>query len=328
MDYPSPDLVPGDGDIRQNWRQINEARNGGRILERHRRRADETIFERRRPALGGFGMFPFKVYLAILALGEGAMLKAFPDTTTWWRIFLVRCGEVAGVPLSGNGCDGWDIDPDSDYLPQDVLNDSGGACVPIVVPAGTTNFFLWINTATGAPLLKTGLNADIMADWPSFPSADGSHYLISIVNTDEPYAAYVRQYQRTDIIPAASSAVTKMTVVSESTNTITCTPPTGANVTVAKPPALRGATAVRTVTTSGVADKQEIGIPGIANSGYAAGQVIFVATPTGGSGVAGATLQDLNVDGRVWLTQFKTCEPGLGSAFRVFACSPPYTATL
>ena len=80
------------------------------------------------------------------------------------------------------------------------------------------------------------------------------------------------------------------TIVSEANDTITVTPfGGGADVTVAKPPHLRGATSTR----PGNSETQEI-FPAYTPSG------LIWYTESDNTGVGGVTLIDVNVDARTW----------------------------
>lgn len=211
MNFPSPDLVPGESRVNTQWRQINEARNGARYLDGHRRRLQETIAERRRRfSMSDYDFHPFAIYLAQLAFANEN--NPVQDQTVWWRTFLVRSGEVNYQPLAGDGCDGWDTNPYDDYIPQETGNDdSGKPLIPITAPAGEESFYFWIELSqTKVPQLRSGTDpttaaAPIINPWANFPNVDGVHFLIGEINTQTNEAAFgpaiIRQYLTADIPP-------------------------------------------------------------------------------------------------------------------------------
>jgi len=213
MNFNSPDLVPGEGNVRGNWRQTNEARDAARILDRDRRRLMESIEERRRQfTLAGYDFHPFKVYLAQMAFADEDNPTA--DQSTWWRCFLIRCGEVGDLALGGFGCDQYDIDPLSDFIPSETDNDTGGEPLqPIVAPDNTPFFAFWIELTKAGPALHCGVdpsvathdyqNVPIKNPWATWPTPDGLHFLIAEVDTQTNTAtkgpASIRQYLVADI---------------------------------------------------------------------------------------------------------------------------------
>ena len=308
MNFPTADPIPG-GDGRSNWVATAEARQALRLQDRYRRASLGLVSGMRRPMLrAGEGMFPFRLYLAQLALGQAAMLAAFPDKTTWWRTFLVRCGEINYVALSGDGCDGYDSNPDSDFFPD--------AVTPFQAPDATELFYVYISMVGAVPTLGMGTAAP--GDWSGFPVSDGSHWLIGVINTlITPQQALVRQLLRADNPDQGGGGSDIMlTVVSESANTLACTDAGSAAYTVAKPPELRGFTASG---VDGQGNNYEILRPYVGGT-----SIIFATQPTGGTGVAGVTWQDLNVSARAIATELPTCESISGTPtpkHRYFVCS-------
>jgi hypothetical protein len=155
-----------------------------------------------------YGLFPFRVYLAQLALSNPT-----GDATNWWRTFLIRCGEVAGEALSGDGCDGYDSDPYSDVYPV-VVESTGAPVVPITCADNVINYYFWIElTLENGPQLRSGTNPataivdehgnEIINAWTTWPVPDGLHFMLAEVNTQTNSGAkgpaIVRQYLAADI---------------------------------------------------------------------------------------------------------------------------------
>jgi hypothetical protein len=211
----SRDITPTDSNVLAYAGPINDARAAARALDQRRQGMNGPVSDvRRRYTLAPGGMFPFKVYLAQLAFGPANNPTA--DNTSWWRTFLVRCGEVGGFPLSGSACDGYDLDPYGDYLPQQTLNDAGAALTPITVPSGAVWYF-WVElwSANGVtsmppalPYLQCGPNpasgaAPVRTTWTKYPKSDGCHFLLAKIDCQTNAArggpAIIRQYLNQDI---------------------------------------------------------------------------------------------------------------------------------
>jgi hypothetical protein len=148
MDSDIFDIVPGfsdaGGNMAQAWRQINDARHGVRQVDFRRVLDRDRVAEmRRRIMMASAQMFPFKVYLYQLSTG--------PELGKWFQ-FLVRSGRVQNVPLSApnGGCDLYDANPYSDFIPNGSLLD------PIVVPVSISDFYIWFEMVGGTPMLRYG----------------------------------------------------------------------------------------------------------------------------------------------------------------------------
>lgn len=204
-------IFPGDADIRTYGVPINQANRSARGLDRARKSALGPLGDvRRRIMLAPEGMHPFKVYLAQLAFSDFSNPTA--DTTTWWRTFLVRGGEINNDPMISDGCDSYDADPYSDYFPLETVNDSSGQPLkPFTVPADTDPFYVWAElTQTNPPALRWGTNpattaAPVVNPWANWPAEDGVHFLIATIDTGTNNAAFgpaiIRQYLTADIPP-------------------------------------------------------------------------------------------------------------------------------
>lgn len=202
MNFNTPDITPGDrADL--SWRQINEARAGARYLDLRRGPMRDIIAPIRRPNRGATnGMFPFKVYLAMIAFDNQTFTATYGDPTTWWRIFLVRAGRVGGIVMYGGGSDGYDTDPHSDFF--SATGDDGNSVAPIVVPADSDPYYLWIEVlADGTPKLRQGVDPsddpDSVQQWTTFPTMDCIHWAIAEITTTDPYEATVRQILNADL---------------------------------------------------------------------------------------------------------------------------------
>lgn len=139
--------------------------------------------------------YPFKIYVA---QADQLAEDSAPDDAS--RSFLVREGRYGTSKVTGDGMDGYDLNPDSDFFPTvDV--------VPIVVPEDAEAFYFWIELTVAGPVLRYGetpaSNPDSIRQWTTYPKNDGYHIIIGELNivTDEQGNDEIipRQLQRTDI---------------------------------------------------------------------------------------------------------------------------------
>ena len=149
-------------------------------------------------------MHPFKIYLAQPI--QLANIASF-DFSTAWRAFTVRAGNFFGTDLTGQGCDGHNLNPDDDSIPAET--DDGHAVIPIVATANTAKYYFWVDYTAQKPTLQSGADPTAavtdptLTAWLNFPSFDPVHLLIGQVNTSAtPGYAPIRQFLRFDL-PAA-----------------------------------------------------------------------------------------------------------------------------
>lgn len=204
----------------RNWTSINRANDRADLAHRRHGGIIQPVAEvRRRPTLVSNGNFPFRIYNP-----HPCQLGVDFDQSAVWRTFLVRSGRINGTALTGNGCDGYDLNPDDDLYPQSIANDTGDAVMPVTfaIPDGTPSqfFFFWIDSSVaaqtnpnGLPLLYTGDQTQIPDVWDSYPNPDATHYLIGSVNLTaaDPVnqvlqSAVIRQILRADIIAAPGAS--------------------------------------------------------------------------------------------------------------------------
>jgi len=137
--------------------------------------------------------YPFKVYKATSAqIKAGLGDDADPEDAI--RTFVVRCGRVGNDPITGDGQDGYNTDPDSTFLPT-VLPDTTPV-IPQVVPPDLDAYYFWIEMTADGPELHS--DDDPTSDgWDTWPEPDGLHIMIAEVNTinDKPI---IRQLLRAD----------------------------------------------------------------------------------------------------------------------------------
>jgi hypothetical protein len=248
------------------------------------------------------------------SIGSGAAGSIFPVKVVTEYADYLACTTIAGAAINV-------AKPPS--LAQSICN------AAITLPDGAHTYSsLGVNSRTdtcGASVLTEyiiapySVNSILLAAQPS----GGLDYTITDPSTSQPMVTEdVNASARKWWSVTVSNGVYQMTVVSESSDYISCTyncpgnALNGTSANIAKPPELRGFTAT---TTDAHGANQEIYPP------YTAGNTIFAATPIGGTGVTGVTLQDINVTPRVLATSLQTCESIGGTPTqknRWFYCSP------
>ena len=191
--------VPGER-IDKNWRGIqNVAKALATLstgLQSVRSQLDAFIKRSLKPNYLAF--HPFKIYQL------PQTHRDTPAPSTDWLKFRVRAGrvivsDVTAVDVSGTGMDGYNLDPDSDFIPTVSVTD-------ITVSSGVEAHWFWIELSTSGSsptaTLKNGATPT-SAGWTSFPNLDGLHIPIGFVDTDtdsDNQQAIIRQLLRTDLI--------------------------------------------------------------------------------------------------------------------------------
>lgn len=203
MNFNSPDITPGDRSDTA-WRQINESRVGARYLDRRRGPMRDAIAGlRRRRNQTTCRMHPFKVYLASMAVQDDLLVDPTTGADNSWLTFLVRAGRVWDKVLYGDGSDGYDDDPYSDYFSDQ--DDQGHNVVPIVVPQDADPYYLWIEVLKdGSPKLRKGEDPSndpsSVLQWTRWPRMDGIHWPIAEIDPSEPYICTIRQIATCDFL--------------------------------------------------------------------------------------------------------------------------------
>lgn len=174
------------GDVRQDWRAINE-------LEVERRRhalllgaAEDEVAAGavKKPQRRAEGMHPFRIYCAPWNLRA-------TNTADDWRKFRVRAGRVMGADVTGT--DAADDNPDGELFPS---------VTDIEVPDGTAAYWFWIEISGAAGAVQHSA-APASNGWAGFPIPDETHIPIGYVDTETKSAgkvAIVRQLLRTDVV--------------------------------------------------------------------------------------------------------------------------------
>lgn len=151
------------------------------------------------------GNFPFRIYVA----ESDQIPDEEPpiDPTQAAQTYLVREGRYGITPVTGDGMDGYDTNPDSDFFPTVGLD--GQPLAPIQIPLDTQGpWYFWIElTDADGPILLNGDdptdNDDAVNDWKTFPANDGLHILIGYVdlelNASGGIDQTIRQLLRADI---------------------------------------------------------------------------------------------------------------------------------
>lgn len=140
------------------------------------------------------GQFPFRIYTPLVGPTDPE-----DEADPWWRTVLVRCGYYGHLKVT-SGTDGVDF-PDTDPVP--ALAPEPGGLTPVVVPAGTLQYFFWIQYEPGTGTVEVRHSADPAANgWSAYPSMDAEHVPIGFVDTLTLAAQQrikVRQIGRTDV---------------------------------------------------------------------------------------------------------------------------------
>jgi hypothetical protein len=208
MDY----LAPG-GDIREDWRSINQLEAQRRALATDLAIAQDQINNLRVSSARG-PIHPFKIYQLPWNLRTGT--PAASD----WRKVRVRAGRVLETDASGT--DGAS-NPDAQLFPA-----TGAAgCTEITVPADTAAFWFWLEIGSSAgsttaivryhtnPIASSFDGGGVPAQawtssspWTDYPHIDASHVPIGVVDSNSrktDFLLLIRQFVRTDLVSSVAS---------------------------------------------------------------------------------------------------------------------------